>query len=325
MTSPFEAIVATAQAAAPERWTVGPIIRRDLLRFAVLTGDELFAAGLIGGGCQAPPMYLTSVLDWGTGEVGERVRADGLSPREAPHVGDHDVRVVHGGQQLRWYRPLLVGAGQLVAERHVRRAAVRSGRAGPLAVLDLETRFTEVGRGVLTRCRETILCLDPQAPPHADVRPVGESDPEARFDVEDRYDERRMLRFSAVTWNSHRIHVDSDVARREGFAGPVVHSTLHGMLLLRAAMAATGGAAFPDEFGWRNLAPATAGERLRAVATPIADDAHHFELVEWAEDGVVTARGTARSGPMDGPRRDHENSASRDTEPVRIAQRGTRS
>lgn len=325
MTSPFEAIVAVALGAAPERWEVGPILRRDLIRFAVVTGDTLSAARLTGGGREAPPMYLTSVLDWGAGDPREQARGDGLSPREAPYVGDHDVRIVHGGQQLRWYRPLLDDAGELLAERHVRGAAVRSGRAGDLAVLHLETRYSEVGRGLLTRCRETILCLGPQAPAHADVRPLGEVASDARCDVEDRYDERRLIRFSAMTWNSHRIHVDSDVARRQGFAGPVVHSTLHGMLLWRAAVAAMGGEAVPAEFGWRNVVPATAGERLQAVATPVAGEGARLELVEWAADGVVTARGTAGFGPMAGPLADYPTRGSRDTQHVGTAERGTRS
>jgi len=324
--SSLDAIVAVARSAPPERWSVGPIVRRDLERFAVVTGDAMSAERLAAGGDEAPPMYLTSVLDWGDGEDRAGVRADGLSPREAPHVGDHDVRVVHGGQRLTWHRPLRAGADRLVAERSVVRAEVREGgRAGRLALIDLETRYVHVSDGMLTRCREAIMCLASQAPVHAEVRPASEVDAHARFDVEDRFDERRLIRFSAVTWNSHRIHVDSTVACQQGFAGPVVHSTLHGTLMWRAAVAARGHGAIPVELAWRNVAPATAGEVLRAAALPVPADAQRMELLEWAADGVVTARGSARFGPIAGPGVGHGARADRQTRAVGMVERGARS
>lgn len=38
----------------------------------------------------------------------------------------------------------------------------------------------------------------------------------------------QVFRYSAVTWNSHRIHYDQTYARDEGYPGVLVQSHLHG-------------------------------------------------------------------------------------------------
>lgn len=43
----------------------------------------------------------------------------------------------------------------------------------------------------------------------------------------------QLFRYSAVTWNAHRIHYDQDYARFEGHADVLVHSHLHAALVLR--------------------------------------------------------------------------------------------
>ncbi|GAA0899594.1 MULTISPECIES: hotdog family protein [Streptomyces violaceusniger group] len=46
----------------------------------------------------------------------------------------------------------------------------------------------------------------------------------------------QLFRFSAVSWNAHRIHYDAEFAASEGFADVVVQSTLHGEMLGRYAL-----------------------------------------------------------------------------------------
>jgi acyl dehydratase len=56
---------------------------------------------------------------------------------------------------------------------------------------------------------------------------VGDSLPEER-----RLPSRlQVFRYSAVTWNSHRIHFDSDYAADEGYPDVLVQSHLHGAFL----------------------------------------------------------------------------------------------
>ena len=43
----------------------------------------------------------------------------------------------------------------------------------------------------------------------------------------------QLFRYSAVTWNSHRIHYDRPYAEKEGYPDVLVHSHLHGAFLTK--------------------------------------------------------------------------------------------
>ena len=107
-----------------------------------------------------------------------------------------------------------------------------------------------------------------------------------------------LLRFGAVTRNAHLIHYDSEFARSEGLAGPVVMAQLHGCLFHRAAAEFAGAGGQVREVGWRNRAPACVGDRLVVTGTVRSVDAVGGEitldLVERrGSGGVVCCRGRA--------------------------------
>jgi 3-methylfumaryl-CoA hydratase len=107
-----------------------------------------------------------------------------------------------------------------------------------------------------------------------------------------------LLRFGAVTRNAHLIHYDTDFARSEGLAGPVVMAQLHGCLFHRAAAEFAGAGGRVREVGWRNRAPAHVGDRLVVTGTVQSVDASSgavtLDLVErCGADGVVCCRGRA--------------------------------
>ena len=54
----------------------------------------------------------------------------------------------------------------------------------------------------------------------------------------------QLFRYSAVTWNPHRIHFDERYAREEGHAGVALHSHLRAALALRCVTEGLGP-------GWR--------------------------------------------------------------------------
>ena len=43
----------------------------------------------------------------------------------------------------------------------------------------------------------------------------------------------QIFRYSAATWNTHRIHYDQDYAAAEGYPGVLVQSHLHGAFLVQ--------------------------------------------------------------------------------------------
>ena len=110
----------------------------------------------------------------------------------------------------------------------------------------------------------------------------------------------QLFRFSAVTWNAHRIHYDEEYARSEGHDGIVVQSTLRGQQLFSVVRRWLGQRGRVTAFAWRNLLPTYADQpvvcRGRVVATAVAEDGStevSVELVELDHAGRTGAVGTA--------------------------------
>lgn len=76
----------------------------------------------------------------------------------------------------------------------------------------------------------------------------------------------RLFRYSAATYNAHRIHYDRDYAREtEKYPGLVVHGPMQATLLMEAAMRHTG--RMPARFSFRGVHPMFDGSlRLMAQA-----------------------------------------------------------
>ena len=102
--------------------------------------------------------------------------------------------------------------------------------------------------------------------------------------------ETLLFRFSALTFNSHRIHYDVPYAVGvEGYRGLVVHGPLTATLLLDLARRHLGDNALKT-FNFRGVSSAIAGEMLHLVLR--SEDAA-YELGAYAADGREVMRGTA--------------------------------
>jgi 3-methylfumaryl-CoA hydratase len=99
-------------------------------------------------------------------------------------------------------------------------------------------------------------------------------------------DSVRLFRFSAVTFNAHRIHYDLAYAREvEKYPGLVVHGPLQAMLLLGAAVARAGGAR-PAAYSFRGVRPLFPEDGLRLVGE--APEAGRQRLAAVTDGGVAT-------------------------------------
>ncbi|NIP60084.1 MAG: acyl-CoA dehydrogenase, partial [Gemmatimonadetes bacterium] len=87
-----------------------------------------------------------------------------------------------------------------------------------------------------------------------------------------------LFRFSALTFNAHRIHYDHPYATEiEGYPGPVVHGPLLALLLLDAGSRASEGR--PIRFTYRAVSPLFSGETFE-LAGRGGDEGSALEL--WA-------------------------------------------
>ncbi|OZA55623.1 MAG: hypothetical protein B7X78_10550, partial [Sphingomonadales bacterium 39-62-4] len=94
--------------------------------------------------------------------------------------------------------------------------------------------------------------------------------------------EPQLFRFSALTFNSHRIHYDLPYAQsEEGYRGLVVHGPLTATLLLDLAQAELGTNALKS-FAFRGLSPAICGEPLHLA---MRGSGAEIELAAFAADG----------------------------------------
>jgi 3-methylfumaryl-CoA hydratase len=100
-----------------------------------------------------------------------------------------------------------------------------------------------------------------------------------------------LFRYSALTFNSHRIHYDLPYATaEERYRGLVVHGPLTATLLLDLARRELGDNALAG-FSFRGLSPAICGEALHLVLRGQGAD---IELAAFAADGRQVMAGSAR-------------------------------
>lgn len=90
------------------------------------------------------------------------------------------------------------------------------------------------------------------------------------FDEPVMADEVRLFRYSAATFNAHRIHYDLPYAREvEKYPGLVVHGPMQATLLLEAAIRHAGRA--PLRFSFRGIHPMFHDHGLRLIGVPSPD------------------------------------------------------
>ena len=185
--------------------------------------------------------------------------------------------------------------GQTVM-RSSRVAAITEKQGGSGALVFAQVAHETHGDGELAmRETQTIVFREP-AP--AGAPPAPPPPGEGRFDPTG-WDANRMLvpseallfRYSALTFNSHRIHYDLPYAtEEEGYRGLVVHGPLTATLLLDLAARHFGDNAL-TRFDFRGTSPAICGEQLHLALRGDGDD---IVLGAFASDGrqVMAASAT---------------------------------
>jgi 3-methylfumaryl-CoA hydratase len=116
-----------------------------------------------------------------------------------------------------------------------------------LAFVTLRHQITQNGARAVTEWQDLVYRQDPGPATRQPAPPMAPADENP---VEHRFSTTLLFRYSALTFNGHRIHYDLDYCRDvEGYPGLVVHGPLLAQLLmLRAARPL-------HRFGFRATAP----------------------------------------------------------------------
>lgn len=113
-------------------------------------------------------------------------------------------------------------------------AAPKQGRSGPLGFVTLRHDIHQDGVHCLTEWQDLVYREDPKPDAVMPKLTEARTDHETRQEVN--FSSTLLFRYSALTFNGHRIHYDLDYARDvEGYRGLVVHGPLLAQLLMLMA------------------------------------------------------------------------------------------
>lgn len=227
------------------------------------------------------------------GADGHPLREDGpggfLPPVPLP-------RRMWAASEVEFLRPLWVGE-QVERVSTVAGIREKSGASGRLVFVEVVHELRGAGELAV---REVQSIVYREAAP-AGTPPVPAAG-EGRFDAAGwpasrtvRPSEPLLFRYSALTFNSHRIHYDVPYATQvEGYRGLVVHGPLTATLLLDLARRELGDNGLAT-FSFRGLSPAICGEPLHLTMRAAGEG---LELGAFADDGrrIMAARAAPRIG-----------------------------
>ncbi|MCR4265293.1 MaoC family dehydratase N-terminal domain-containing protein [Nitratireductor sp. ZSWI3] len=188
----------------------------------------------------------------GLGPDGHPARGDFLPPVPYPR------RMWAGGEL--WFSGDFRVGDRVRRTSRIEDVSVKSGRSGPLCFVEVLHTY-ETPRGLSLRERHDIVYRPLESAPDAPKAPPEPSPPRrADRQITVAADPVLLLRYSAVTFNGHRIHYDRDYCRNvEGYPGLIVHGPLQATLLLHLARQENGGA-YPASFAFRGVAPLFDGQ-----------------------------------------------------------------
>jgi 3-methylfumaryl-CoA hydratase len=228
--------------------------------------------------CLAPPLVPQSRL----GPDGHPARGDFLPPVPLP-------RRMWAAGRLEFFDPLRVGDA---VERHSRIAdvTIKEGRSGRLCFVAVDHEIS-TGRGLALKERHDIVYRDAPAGnvPKQDAPARCENPRQIQWSEGKVADAVMLFRYSALTFNGHRIHYDRQyVSEVEGYPGLIVHGPLQATLLIE--FAASIRSAGPRVFTFRTLNPLFDGQEFTLNA---AESEGGLDLWIAGLDGRTTMAGKA--------------------------------
>jgi 3-methylfumaryl-CoA hydratase len=188
---------------------------------------------------------------------------------------------------------LTYSGGFRIGDEVVRRSIIenvelKNGRSGELIFLTLRHLYSTPRGLVLEERQDIVYRRLESAPVEAEQKPASAEVADHSQVV--KADPVLLFRYSAITFNGHRIHYDQPyVTGEEGYPDLVFHGPLQATLLLNLAADLHGGA-MPDHFRFRSVRPLFAGGQIS-----INGHVEPRETKLWVLDqnGVVTMKATA--------------------------------
>lgn len=196
-------------------------------------------------------------------------------------------RRMWAGSRIEFLAPIAVGAA-LTRVTTIDAIKPKRGASGDLLFVTLRHDIAAGGIAAIREEQDIVFRESAPTAPATAAAPVVPQEPEPADAVRSiSPDPVLLFRYSALTFNAHRIHYDRDYARDvEGYAGLVVHGPLIATLLMDHFLRTAPGA-IPHRFSFRAEAPLIDGAPFDLC---LARDGDAARL--WARDaaGRMTMR-----------------------------------
>jgi len=225
--------------------------------------------------CLGQPVFPMSML----GQDGHPTRGGFLPPVPLP-------RRMWAGGELEFLDTLRVGDEPKRTSR-IADVNVKTGSTGTLCFVSVEHSIS-CPRGTAIRERQDIVYreMTGSAPATAKAPPP----PKAQHRETHVSDPVLLFRYSALTFNGHRIHYDRDyVTKVEGYPGLIFHGPLQAAFIIEMA-AKLRSSKPPKKFTYRGVQPLFEGTEFSINANETADG---MELCTANAEGQPTMKGTA--------------------------------
>jgi 3-methylfumaryl-CoA hydratase len=189
------------------------------------------------------------------------------------------------GGELEFFDTLRVG-DEVTRTSRIAEVTMKTGSTGMLCFVSFDHLVT-TPRGTAIRERQDIVYRDMSSAAPAKPAPPP---PTAQHRESHMADTVLLFRYSALTFNGHRIHYDRDyVTKVEGYPGLIFHGPMQAALLVEFAAKLQDGAA-PKKFVYRGVQPLFEGSEFSVNANKL--DAS-MELWTANSEGQPTMKGTA--------------------------------
>ena len=190
-------------------------------------------------------------------------------------------RRMWAGGRLTFHAKLRIGE-PMQRRSKILKVSEKTGSAGPMVFVTVGHE-TYGADGLAVSEEQDIVYV---AMPTAFAPPPPVAAPENHVWVETpQMDTVRLFRFSALTFNAHRIHFDLPYATEvEKYPGLIVHGPLQALMLIEAAQRRSPGAK-PASFRFRGVRPLFHFNKLRLMAQPT--EGHAQPLCTATEDDVI--------------------------------------
>ncbi len=234
-------------------------------------------------GDNLPPLwhwifFIKPVPHAGLGRDGHPKRGEFLPPVALP-------RRMFAGMKTDFLHPLIIGH-EAERESEVIDIKEKNGASGPLIFIRVLTKIKQKGRLCIMDEQE-IVYREMGAPLTLPETKHLPEPPANSWSQEMIADETILFRFSAVTFNGHKIHYDRTYAAlEEGYPALVVHAPLLAMLLLQLVRRNTGKRV--KRFEYRAMAPLFDGQPFQLSAVEEGADSVNMQVLRT--DGKTAAR-----------------------------------